>query len=31
MLMALYKSSEEGRTVSADEDLTDYVPVVARR
>ncbi len=31
MLMALYKSSEEGRTVSADEDLTDYVPKVARR
>lgn len=31
MLMALYKSAEEGRTVRADEDLTDYVPVVARR
>ena len=29
--MALYKSAEEQRTVSADEDLTDYVPVVARR
>lgn len=31
MLMALYKSAEEQRTVSADEDLLDYVPVVARR
>ncbi len=31
MLMALYKSAEEGRTVSAGEDLVDYVPVVARR
>lgn len=30
LLMALYKSAEEGRTVSADEDLTDYVPKVAR-
>lgn len=30
MLMALYKSAEEGRTVSADENLVDYVPVVAR-
>jgi predicted dehydrogenase len=30
MLMALYKSAEEQRTVSADEDLLDYVPVVAR-
>ncbi len=30
-LMALYKSAEEGRTIHiADEDLTDYVPVVAR-
>ncbi|HEY0854739.1 MAG TPA: Gfo/Idh/MocA family oxidoreductase [Devosia sp.] len=31
MLMALYKSSEEGRTVNAGEDLVDYVPKVARR
>jgi predicted dehydrogenase len=32
MLMALYKSAELGRTVTlADEDLTDYVPVPARR
>jgi predicted dehydrogenase len=31
MLMALYRSAELGRTVSlADEDLDDYVPVVAR-
>jgi len=31
ILMALYKSAEEGRTVYADgEDLTDYVPPVAR-
>lgn len=30
MLMALYKSAEEQRTVFADEDLLDYVPVVAR-
>jgi len=30
MLMALYKSAEEQRTVTADEDLLDYVPVVAR-
>lgn len=30
MLMALYKSAEEGRTVSAGEDLIDYVPRVAR-
>lgn len=31
MLMALYKSAETGRTVMiADDDLTDYVPVVAR-
>ena len=29
--MALYKSAEEGRTIYADgEDLTDYVPPVAR-
>jgi predicted dehydrogenase len=31
MLMALYKSAEEGRTVLAGEELDDYVPVVARR
>lgn len=31
MLMALYKSAEEGRTIGANEDLTDYVPKVARR
>ncbi|SFZ83727.1 Predicted dehydrogenase [Devosia enhydra] len=31
MLMALYKSAEEGRTVRAGEVLDDYVPVVARR
>lgn len=31
ILMALYKSAEEGRTVYAEqEDLTDYVPAVAR-
>lgn len=31
MLMALYKSAEEGRTVEFDkEDLTDFVPAVAR-
>jgi len=30
MLMALYKSAEEQRTVFASEDLTDYIPVVAR-
>ena len=31
MLMALYKSAETGRTIDlADEDLTDYVPKVAR-
>lgn len=30
MLMALYKSAEEQRTVTADEDLLDYIPVVAR-
>ncbi|PSC06254.1 dehydrogenase [Alsobacter soli] len=31
MLMALYRSAELGRTVSiSDEDLDDYVPVVAR-
>jgi predicted dehydrogenase len=31
MLMALYKSAEEGRTVHiAEDDLTDYVPKVAR-
>ena len=30
ILMALYKSAELGRTVRADEDLEDYVPVVAR-
>jgi len=30
MLMALYKSAEEQRTVTADEDLLDYVPPVAR-
>jgi predicted dehydrogenase len=30
MLMALYKSAEEGRTVMAGEDLVDYVPKVAR-
>jgi len=30
MLMALYKSAEEKRTVQADEDLLDYVPAVAR-
>ena len=31
MLMALYKSAEEKRTVGADEDLLDYVPAVARQ
>lgn len=32
MLMALYRSAEEGRTIRPDEvDLTDYVPRVARR
>jgi predicted dehydrogenase len=31
ILMALYKSAEEGRTVRADEDLSGYVPAVARR
>jgi predicted dehydrogenase len=32
MLMALYKSAESGRKVLlADEDLTDYVPSVAKR
>lgn len=32
MLMALYRSAEEGRTIRPDEvDLTDYVPLVARR
>ena len=30
-LMALYRSAEEGRTVEAGEDLSGYVPVVARR
>lgn len=30
MLMALYKSAEEGRTVLASEDLEAYVPEVAR-
>jgi predicted dehydrogenase len=30
MLMALYKSAEEGRTVLAGEDLLDFVPRVAR-
>ncbi|WP_181704730.1 Gfo/Idh/MocA family protein [Chthonobacter rhizosphaerae] len=30
MLMALYKSAEEGRTVKAGEPLDDYVPAVAR-
>ncbi len=31
ILMGLYKSAEEGRTVEFDkEDLTDFVPAVAR-
>ena len=31
MLMALYKSAEEGRTVHFDrEDLSDFVPAVGR-
>lgn len=32
MLMALYRSAEEGRTIRPDDvDLTDYIPLVARR
>jgi predicted dehydrogenase len=30
MLMAVYKSAEEGRTIHEGEDLLDYIPVVAR-
>jgi predicted dehydrogenase len=30
MLMALYRSAEEGRTIAMPCDLTDFVPQVAR-